>query len=150
MGGKSSYMRQVALIAIMAHVGSYVPAETATMSLLDGVYVRMGAEDDVSYGKSTFLCEMQETSEILDKSTCHSLVVIDELGRGTATHDGTAIALATLRHLVEEVGKQCFTLFVTHYLPITEMQTFYKGSVTNCHVAFNVDDKGRPLSLSKT
>ncbi|CAN7939917.1 unnamed protein product [Ixodes hexagonus] len=139
MGGKSSYMRQVALIAIMAHVGSYVPAETATMSLLDGVYVRMGAEDDVSSGKSTFLCEMQETSEILDKCTCHSLVVIDELGRGTATHDGTAIALATLRHLVEE--KQCFTLFVTHYLPITEMQTFYKGSVTNCHVAFNVDDK---------
>lgn len=138
MGGKSSYMRQVALIAIMAHVGSHVPAEAATISLLDGVYVRMGAEDDVTLGRSTFLCEMQETSEILDKCTTHSLVVIDELGRGTATHDGTAIALATLRHLVEE--KQCLTLFVTHYQPITEMETFYKGAVTNCHVAFNVDD----------
>ncbi|EEC06858.1 mutS family protein. putative [Ixodes scapularis] len=145
MGGKSSYMRQVALIAIMAHVGSHVPAEAATISLLDGVYVRMGAEDDVTLGRSTFLCEMQETSEILDKCTTHSLVVIDELGRGTATHDGTAIALATLRHLVEE--KQCLTLFVTHYQPITEMETFYKGAVTNCHVAFNVDDDGKQRSL---
>ncbi|XP_054928184.1 DNA mismatch repair protein Msh3-like [Dermacentor andersoni] len=104
MGGKSSYMRQVALVVIMAHLGSYVPAESAAISLIDGIYIRMGAEDDITRWRSTFLSEMLETTEILDKCTNHSLVILDELGRGTATHDGTAIAWATLRHIVEEAS----------------------------------------------
>ncbi|KAH7941910.1 hypothetical protein HPB49_018498 [Dermacentor silvarum] len=106
MGGKSSYMRQVALVVIMAHLGSYVPAESATISLIDGIYVRSGW--DSWWGQSTFLSEMLETTEILDKCTNHSLVILDELGRGTATHDGTAIAWATLRHIVEEASFQAF------------------------------------------
>lgn len=137
MGGKSSYMRQVALIVIMAHIGSYVPAEAATISLIDGIYVRMGAEDDITRWRSTFFSEMLETTEILDKCTSHSLVILDELGRGTATHDGTAIAWATLRHIIEE--KECLTLFVTHYPPVTQLQSLYPDNVVNCHTAFDVD-----------
>lgn len=139
MGGKSSYMRQVALIVIMAHLGSYVPAEEAAISLISGIYVRMGAEDDIVRWRSTFLSEMQETSEILNKCTSHSLVILDELGRGTATHDGTAIAWATLRHIIEE--KRCLCLFVTHYPPVTRMESLYPESVVNCHTAFDVDDE---------
>ncbi|KAH6925454.1 hypothetical protein HPB50_005703 [Hyalomma asiaticum] len=148
MGGKSSYMRQVALIVIMAHLGSYVPAESAAISLIDGVYVRMGAEDDITRWRSTFLSEMLEATEILDKSTNHSLVIVDELGRGTATHDGTAIAWATLRHIVEEavslvslfyLQKRCLALFVTHYPPVTQMKNLHPNNVINCHTAFDVD-----------
>ncbi|KAL1444499.1 hypothetical protein MTO96_029811 [Rhipicephalus appendiculatus] len=131
MGGKSSYMRQVALIVIMAHLGSYVPAESAAISLIDGVY------DDITRWRSTFLSEMLETTEILDKCTDHSLVIVDELGRGTATHDGTAIAWATLRHIVEE--KRCLALFVTHYPPVTRMKKLHPNNVVNCHTAFDVD-----------
>ncbi|XP_064484560.1 DNA mismatch repair protein Msh3-like isoform X2 [Ornithodoros turicata] len=137
MGGKSSYIRQVALIIIMAQLGSFVPAESATLSILDGVYVRMGAEDNLLRQKSTFLIEMQETSELLSGCTEHSLVVLDELGRGTATHDGTAIAVATLRYLVEE--KRCPTLFVTHYLRVTQLEDTYPEKIKNFHVAFEVD-----------
>lgn len=137
MGGKSSYMRQVALVVIMAHLGSYVPAESAAISLIDGVYIRMGAEDDITRWRSTFLSEMLETTEILDRCTDHSLVIVDELGRGTATHDGTAIAWATLRHIVEE--KRCMALFVTHYPPVTRMKNLHPDNVVNCHTAFDVD-----------
>lgn len=99
----------------------------------------MGAEDDIVRWRSTFLSEMQETSEILNKCTSHSLVILDELGRGTATHDGTAIAWATLRHIIEE--KRCLCLFVTHYPPVTRMESLYPESVVNCHTAFDVDDE---------
>lgn len=137
MGGKSSYVKQVALIAIMAQLGSFVPAESATLGLLDAVYVRMGAEDDIVRYRSTFLREMQETSDILSRATEHSLVVLDELGRGTATHDGAAIATATLRHLLEE--KRCPTLFVTHYQPVTQLEDVYREEMRNFHVAFELD-----------
>uniref|UniRef100_A0A023GBR9 Putative mismatch repair msh3 n=1 Tax=Amblyomma triste TaxID=251400 RepID=A0A023GBR9_AMBTT len=130
-------MRQVALIVIMAHIGSYVPADAAAISLIDGVYVRMGAEDDITRWRSTFFSEMLETTEILDKSTSHSLVILDELGRGTATHDGTAIAWATLRHIIEE--KECLTLFVTHYPPVTQLQSLYPDNIVNYHTAFDVN-----------
>ncbi|KAL3205283.1 hypothetical protein MRX96_011181 [Rhipicephalus microplus] len=106
-------------------------------SLIDGVYIRMGAEDDITRWRSTFLSEMLETTEILDRCTDHSLVIVDELGRGTATHDGTAIAWATLRHIVEE--KRCMALFVTHYPPVTRMKNLHPDNVVNCHTAFDVD-----------
>ncbi|GBO22596.1 DNA mismatch repair protein MSH3, partial [Araneus ventricosus] len=96
MGGKSTYVRQIALLAIMAHIGSYVPAESAAIPLLDAIYVRMGSDDALAQGKSTFMVEMSETSEILSSATSRSLVILDELGRGTSTNDGTAVAYATL------------------------------------------------------
>ncbi|KAJ3401119.1 Mismatch repair protein msh3 [Chytriomyces hyalinus] len=113
MGGKSSYIRQVALIAIMGQIGSYVPADSARLGIFDAIFTRMGAYDDITRGHSTFMKELTETSEILQRATRRSLCILDELGRGTSTHDGTAIAYATLRYLVERVG--CCTLFVTHY-----------------------------------
>lgn len=113
MGGKSSYIRQVALITLMAHVGSFVPAECATLSVCDGLYTRMGACDSLATGSSTFLEEMSETSAILRDATPRSLVILDELGRGTATEDGLAIATATLTHLA--MTQLPLTLFVTHF-----------------------------------
>ncbi|GIY83841.1 DNA mismatch repair protein Msh3 [Caerostris extrusa] len=123
MGGKSTYVRQIALIAIMSHIGSYVPAELASIPLFDNIYVRMGSEDALAQGKSTFMVEMSETSEILANITSKSLVILDELGRGTSTNDGTAIAYATLEYLVSDIS--CFTLFVTHYPPVVELVSVY-------------------------
>ncbi|KAJ4433160.1 hypothetical protein ANN_15417, partial [Periplaneta americana] len=102
MGGKSCYIRQVALIAIMAHIGSYVPAECATISILDSVFTRMGARDELFQGRSTLMLELEEASVILRRATCKSLVLLDELGRGTSSCDGTSIAIATLHHLLTE------------------------------------------------
>lgn len=113
MGGKSCYMKQVALIVLLAQIGSFVPATSATISPVDRIMVRMGAQDSMEQGKSTFFVEMKETSEILRRATSRSLVLLDELGRGTSTHDGVAIADATLRHLITRT--KCFTIFVTHY-----------------------------------
>jgi len=113
MGGKSCFARQVALIAILAHIGSFVPAKSCRLSVLDGIYTRAGAADNLALGQSTFFQEMSETSAILKSCTKKSLVVLDELGRGTSTTDGIALATATLRMLVEKV--QCATVFVTHF-----------------------------------
>ena len=113
MGGKSSYVRSVALIAIMAQIGSYVPCESADLGVLDAVFTRMGAFDNMMAGESTFMVELGETAEILRFATDRSLVVLDELGRGTSTHDGVAIAGAVLDWLVRE--KRCLTMFITHY-----------------------------------
>ena len=113
MGGKSCFIRQVALISIMAQCGSWVPAASAELTVLDGVYTRMGASDNLALGASTFLEEMSECSAILASATPNSLVVLDELGRGTSTHDGVAVAHATLSHLVSAAPS--LTLFVTHY-----------------------------------
>ena len=113
MGGKSSYVRSVALIAIMAHIGSFVPAASARLSVCDAVLTRMGAADSLATGSSTFLEEMSETSAILRQATARSLVIIDELGRGTSTEDGLAIAHATLHHIV--AVSRPLTLFVTHF-----------------------------------
>jgi DNA mismatch repair protein MSH3 len=113
MGGKSCFARQVALIAILAHIGSFVPAQSCRLSVLDGIYTRAGAADNLALGQSTFFQEMIETSAILKSCSKKSLVVLDELGRGTSTSDGIALATATLRMLVEKV--QCATVFVTHF-----------------------------------
>lgn len=144
MGGKSCYLRQVALIALMAQVGSFVPASSATLHVLDGIYTRMGASDSIQQGRSTFFEELSEASQILRSCTSRSLVIIDELGRGTSTHDGVAIAYATLYHLLQQ--KKSMTLFVTHYPKIADIITEFPGSVAAYHVSFltlqdNTDSK---------
>ncbi|KAL8616653.1 hypothetical protein ACOMHN_031635 [Nucella lapillus] len=134
MGGKSSYIRQVALIAVMAQMGSFIPAASARLGVLDAVYTRMGAEDEIFRGRSTFMVELQEAGEIMAAATERSLVIIDELGRGTSTHDGVAIAYATLQNFVTKV--QCLTLFVTHYPMLAEFQQLYPEAVGNYHMSF--------------
>ena len=119
MGGKSCYLRQVGQIAILAQIGSFVPASKASLPLFDAIFVRMGARDDLEHGKSTLFVEMEETSLMLNQATKHSLVLLDELGRGTSTHDGTAIAKATVQHLIHRI--KCMTLFVTHFKVLTRI-----------------------------
>ncbi|KAK4734507.1 hypothetical protein R3W88_008768 [Solanum pinnatisectum] len=134
MGGKSCYIRQVALIALMAQVGSFVPAISAKLHVLDGIYTRMGASDSIQQGRSTFLEELSEASDILKKCSANSLVILDELGRGTSTHDGVAIAYATLQYLLEH--KKCMVLFVTHYPEIVSIKNKFPGSVGPYHVSY--------------
>ncbi|KAI4150532.1 MAG: hypothetical protein L6R39_002258 [Caloplaca ligustica] len=135
MGGKSSYVRQVALIAIMGQIGSYVPAESAKLGMLDAVFTRMGAFDNMMAGESTFMVELSETSDILKQATSRSLIILDELGRGTSTHDGVAIAEAVLDYLVRE--KRSLTLFITHYQNLSALaKGFEKGELKNVHMKF--------------
>ncbi|XP_060762961.1 DNA mismatch repair protein Msh3 isoform X3 [Neoarius graeffei] len=138
MGGKSSYIRQVALLTIMAQLGSFVPASEASFGIVDGIFTRMGASDNISRGRSTFMEELVEASEILSRATACSLVILDELGRGTSTHDGIAIAYATLEFLIRDV--RCLTLFVTHYPPLCELEKLYPCHVGNYHMAFLLND----------
>jgi DNA mismatch repair protein MutS len=119
MGGKSTYLRQVALIALLAHAGSFVPARSATVPLIDRVFTRVGAADDLARGESTFMVEMIETANILRYATRRSLVVLDEVGRGTSTYDGLSLAWAIAEHLHETSG--AFTLFATHYHELTDL-----------------------------
>ncbi|KAI9809749.1 MAG: Mismatch repair protein msh3 [Sarcosagium campestre] len=123
MGGKSSYVRQVALICITGQIGSYVPAARARLGMLDAVFTRMGAFDNMMAGESTFMVELSETSDILKQATPRSLVILDELGRGTSTHDGVAIAHAVLDHLVRQT--RCLTLFITHYQTLSALAKAY-------------------------
>ncbi|XP_045422425.1 DNA mismatch repair protein Msh3 isoform X1 [Lemur catta] len=136
MGGKSSYIKQVALITIMAQIGSYVPAEEATIGIVDGIFTRMGAADNIYKGRSTFMEELTDTAEIIRKATSQSLVILDELGRGTSTHDGIAIAYATLEYFIRDV--KSLTLFVTHYPPVCELEKSYSQHVGNYHMGFLV------------
>ncbi|XP_049563693.1 DNA mismatch repair protein Msh3 [Orcinus orca] len=138
MGGKSSYIKQVALITIMAQIGSYVPAEEATVGIVDGIFTRMGAADNICKGQSTFMEELADTAEIIRKATSQSLVILDELGRGTSTHDGIAIAYATLEHFIRDV--KSLTLFVTHYPPVCELEKSYSQQVGNYHMGFLVNE----------
>ncbi|XP_061527988.1 DNA mismatch repair protein Msh3 isoform X1 [Phycodurus eques] len=138
MGGKSSYIRQVALICVMAQIGSYVSSSEARLGILDGIYTRMGASDNIYKGRSTFMEELTEASEIISHATERSLVILDELGRGTSTHDGIAIAYATLEHFIRDV--KSFTLFVTHYPPLCELERVYPQHVSNYHMSFLLND----------
>jgi len=131
MGGKSTYMRQVALIALLAHVGSFVPAASARFGPLDQVFTRIGASDDLAGGRSTFMVEMTESANILHNATERSLVLMDEVGRGTSTFDGLALAWAIARHLVERT--RAFTLFATHYFELTRLAQEYR-EVANVHL----------------
>ncbi|TXY67125.1 DNA mismatch repair protein MutS [Vibrio cholerae] len=119
MGGKSTYMRQTALIALMAHIGSYVPAESASIGPLDRIFTRIGASDDLASGRSTFMVEMTETANILHNATRNCLVLMDEIGRGTSTYDGLSLAWASAEWLAKEIG--AMTLFATHYFELTEL-----------------------------
>jgi DNA mismatch repair protein MutS len=134
MGGKSTYLRQTALIALLAQIGSFVPAERAKVGIIDRVFARLGAADDLHEGESTFMVEMREAAHILSHATRRSLVLIDELGRGTATSDGLSLAQAILERLALEV--KCRTLFATHYHELTglagsckEIENLSVGSV---------------------
>lgn len=125
MGGKSTYLRQVALISVMAQCGSFVPAKAADLPILDRIFTRIGAGDNLAAGKSTFLVEMEETASICTQATQNSLVILDEVGRGTSTFDGLAIAQAVIEYLYETVGARC--LFATHYHELTQLSGQYPG-----------------------
>jgi DNA mismatch repair protein MutS len=119
MGGKSTYMRQVALMVLMAHIGSFIPAQSATIGPIDRIFTRIGASDDLASGRSTFMVEMTETANILHNATPNSLVLMDEIGRGTSTFDGLSLAWACAEQLAEKI--QAYTLFATHYFELTHL-----------------------------
>jgi DNA mismatch repair protein MutS len=131
MGGKSTFMRQTALIALLAHCGCFVPAKSARIGIMDSIFTRIGASDDLAGGRSTFMVEMTETANILHNATEHSLVLLDEIGRGTSTFDGLALAWACARHLLER--NRSYTLFATHYFELTRLVDDYK-QVANVHL----------------
>jgi DNA mismatch repair protein MutS len=131
MGGKSTYMRQAALIALLAHVGSYVPAERAVLGPLDRIFTRIGAADDLAGGRSTFMVEMTEAANILNNATAQSLILLDEIGRGTSTFDGLSLAWAMARDIATRV--RAFTLFATHYFELTTLATEVEGCA-NVHL----------------
>jgi DNA mismatch repair protein MutS len=121
MAGKSTYLRQVALIAVMAQAGCFVPAQSACIGLVDRVFTRIGAHDELASGRSTFMVEMLETAQILHAATPRSLVILDEVGRGTSTYDGMAIARAVIEYLHNDARVAARTLFATHYHELTEL-----------------------------
>ena len=132
MGGKSTYLRQAALIVLMAQMGSFVPARRAKLPLTDRIFTRIGASDNLARGRSTFLVEMSEVAAILNTATPSSLVLLDEVGRGTATFDGLSIAWAVVEHLQQHTRAR--TLFATHYHELTELAELLPG-VKNVHVS---------------
>ena len=129
MAGKSTYMRQVALIVLMAQMGSFVPAASARIGVVDRIFTRIGASDDLSAGQSTFMVEMTEVSDILHQATKNSLLILDEIGRGTSTFDGMAIARAVLEYCADKKTLGAKTLFATHYHELTEMENTLPGTV---------------------
>jgi DNA mismatch repair protein MutS len=141
MAGKSTYIRQVALIALLAQLGSFVPAKCARVGVVDKLFTRIGASDDLSRGQSTFMVEMSETANILNNATSRSLVILDEIGRGTSTYDGIAIAWSVANYLLTEKGKQAKTLFATHYFELTQLEEEVPGAV-NYNVAVHESEKG--------
>ena len=131
MGGKSTFMRQTALIVILAHIGSYVPAASLTLGPVDRIFTRIGAADDLAGGRSTFMVEMTETAAILNNATAHSLVLMDEIGRGTSTFDGLSLAWAAAVHMGEAI--RAYTLFATHYFELTALAGELKAAA-NVHL----------------
>jgi DNA mismatch repair protein MutS len=139
MGGKSTYMRQTALIVILAYIGSYVPAESAELGPIDRIFTRIGAADDLAGGRSTFMVEMTETANILNNASQQSLVLLDEIGRGTSTYDGLALAWTCAEYLAKHVG--ALSLFATHYFELTALPNHIQ-EVENVHLdAIEHDDK---------
>jgi DNA mismatch repair protein MutS len=143
MGGKSTYLRQAAVIVLLAQIGSFVPAAHAHVGLVDRIFTRVGAQDDLARGHSTFMAEMVETAAILHQATARSLLILDEVGRGTSTDDGLAIARATLEDISRRIGAR--SLFATHYLELTGIVDELPG-VANVHVAA-LEREGRVVFL---
>ena len=141
MAGKSTYIRQVALIVLLAQMGSFVPAKQAHIGIVDKLFTRIGASDDLSRGQSTFMVEMSETANILNNATSKSLVILDEIGRGTSTYDGIAIAWSVAEYLLTTKNKRAKTLFATHYFELTRLEEEIPGAV-NYNVAVHESDKG--------
>ncbi|MCO5176069.1 MAG: hypothetical protein M9890_03720 [Thermomicrobiales bacterium] len=127
MAGKSTYLRQVALIALLAQIGLFVPATRARIGIVDRIFTRIGAQDDLASGQSTFMVEMLETAAILNHATSRSLVVLDEIGRGTSTYDGLAIATAIVEYIHNTPRLGCKTLFATHYHELTTLANILPG-----------------------
>ncbi|MCP4450119.1 MAG: DNA mismatch repair protein MutS [Planctomycetes bacterium] len=132
MSGKSTYIRQTALLVLMAQTGSFIPAAQATIGLADRIFTRVGASDELMRGQSTFMVEMTETANIMNNATDKSLVILDEIGRGTSTYDGLSLAWAITEHIANQI--QCRTLFATHYHELTELSELFKN-IKNCNVA---------------
>jgi len=131
MGGKSTYMRQTALIVLLAHIGSFVPAQACSLSLVDRIFTRIGSSDDLAGGRSTFMVEMSETANILHNASANSLVLMDEVGRGTSTFDGLSLAWAAAEQLAE---LKAWTLFATHYFELTALPD-QLSNVSNVHLS---------------
>ncbi len=142
MAGKSTYMRQVALITLMAQIGSFVPASYAKIGVVDKIFTRVGASDDLSMGQSTFMVEMMEVATILKEATSNSLIILDEIGRGTSTYDGLSIAWAVVEHITDKTKCGAKTLFATHYHELTELESKIEG-VKNYSIA--VKEKGEDI-----
>jgi DNA mismatch repair protein MutS len=147
MSGKSTFLRQVALIVLMAQIGSFVPAERANIGLVDRIFTRIGAQDEIHAGQSTFMVEMVETAAILSQSSNRSLLILDEVGRGTSTYDGLAIARAVLEYIHNNPQIRAKTLFATHYHELTEVAK-YLPHVRNYNVAVT-ESGGRVVFLHK-
>jgi DNA mismatch repair protein MutS len=137
MAGKSTFIRQTALLALLAHTGSFIPADRATVGLIDRIFTRIGADDALHAGQSTFMVEMIETANILNHASSRSMVVLDEIGRGTSTLDGLSLAWAIVEHLASAKGETTGprTLFATHYHELTDLEERLPGKVANLHVA---------------
>ncbi len=147
MAGKSTYLRQVALIVLLAQVGSYVPASSARIGLVDRIFTRVGAQEDLARGESTFMVEMLETASILHNASPRSLIILDEVGRGTSTYDGLAIARAVVEYLHSHAERAAKTLFATHYHELVELASFLPR-VKNYNVAVT-EEGGRVVFLRK-
>jgi DNA mismatch repair protein MutS len=132
MAGKSTYMRQTALIVLMAQMGSFVPATSAHIGVADRIFTRVGASDDLASGQSTFMVEMSEVANILNNATPKSLLILDEIGRGTSTFDGLSIAWSVIEFIVSSVNLGCRTLFATHYHELTELEGRLQGIKNYC------------------
>lgn len=147
MSGKSTYLRQVAVIALMAQMGSFVPADAATIGIIDRIFTRIGAQDEIHAGQSTFMVEMVETANILNHATPRSLLVLDEIGRGTSTYDGVSIAWAVVEYIHNEPKLRAKTLFATHYHELTQMEEILPG-IKNYNVAVN-ESHGKIVFMHK-
>jgi DNA mismatch repair protein MutS len=147
MAGKSTYLKQVALIVLLAQIGSFVPAASATIGLVDRIFTRIGAREDLTTGQSTFMMEMVETANILNNATPRSLIILDEIGRGTSTYDGLAIARAVAEYIHNYSGLQAKTLFATHYHELVELASLLPR-VKNYNVAVT-EDGGEVIFLRK-
>jgi DNA mismatch repair protein MutS len=142
MAGKSTFMRQVALITLMAQIGSFIPASKAEIGVVDRIFTRVGASDDLASGQSTFMVEMSELANIINSSTSKSLIVLDEIGRGTSTFDGLSIAWAIVEYISDKNKLGAKTLFATHYHELTELEDKIEGIKNYC---ISVEEKGKDI-----